>query len=417
VPNCLSSFGFLARNVASVSTSPDIIREIHAAAARLVIAVTGGGSAAISQLLEVPGASSTVLDAVVPYSAAAVDDWLGRQPTSYCSRETALAMATVAWWRARDLARRGGANVENSLGIACSASLASDRPKKGEHRCWIAIETATHSRIVNLTLRKGLRDRHAEEQLVADLILRSIAECCGVQAASLLDLRDDETVLVDVERLPVDVANVRTGVESLIWSLPDARLSDEPPAAPAGLLCGAFNPLHAGHQGMRTVAEDILQGPVYFEMSVVNADKPPLDSFAIEERRRQFFDTPVALTSAPRFVDKAHLFPGTTFVVGYDTAERIIDPRFYGGTETAMRQCRSNRRQHVPSARRPASADRPGRPLYRNPGVALPPRHLVHGTPLVDGFVSRNTGLGILNLLQDTLIRNSSSEMTSIPRS
>jgi len=279
-----------------------------------------------------------VLEAVVPYSAAALDDWLGQRPDGYCSRETALAMATVAWWRARDLARRGGADVENCLGIACSASLASDRPKKGEHRCWIAIETATHSRIINLTLRKAQRERRAEEQLVADLMLRSIAECCGVQASALLDLHDDEAVLVDIERLPVDVANVRTGVESLIWSLPDGAVSDEPPAAPAGLLCGAFNPLHAGHRGMRVVAEDMLQGPVYFEMSVVNADKPPLDCFAIEERRRQFFDTHVALTSAPRFVDKADLFPDTTFVVGYDTAERIIDPRFYGGTEASMRQ-------------------------------------------------------------------------------
>ncbi len=338
MPTRLFSPDFLAHDTSSVSTSPDIIREVHAASARLVIAVTGGGSAAISRLLEVPGASSTVLEAVVPYSTAALVDWLGRQPESYCSRETALAMATVAWWRARDLARRGGVDVENCLGIACSASLASDRPKKGDHRCWIAIETATHSRIVNLTLRKGQRDRQSEEQLVADLILRSIAECCGVHNPALLDLRDDETVLVDVERLPVDVANVRTGVESLIWSLPNGELSDEPPSAPTGLLCGAFNPLHAGHHGMRTVAEDILQGPVYFEMSVVNADKPPLDSFAIEERRRQFFDTPVALTSAPRFVDKAHLFPGVTFVVGYDTAERIIDARFYGGTEAAMRQ-------------------------------------------------------------------------------
>lgn len=302
-----------------------------------MIAVTGGGSAAISRLLEVPGASATVLDAAVPYSAPALDDWLGRHPDSYCSRETSLAMATVAWCRARDLARRGGADVGNCLGIACTASLISDRPKKGEHRCWIAIETSTHSRVIRLTLNKGQRDRQAEEAMVADLILRSIAECCGINDPSLLDLHDDETVLVDVERLPTDVANVRTGIESHIWSLPDGELSDDPPSQPTGLLSGAFNPLHSGHHGMRTVAETLLKGPVYFELPVVNADKPPLDCFAIEERRRQFFDVAVVLTSAPRFIDKAHLFPGTTFVIGLDTAQRIIDPRFYGGTEAAMR--------------------------------------------------------------------------------
>ncbi|MHC4875696.1 MAG: CinA family protein [Planctomycetota bacterium] len=321
-----------------MTVSHEIIRQIHSAPARLVIAVTGGGSAAISQLLAVPGASATVLDAAVPYSAAAVDDWLGRKPDSYCSRETALAMAAVAWWRARELARRSGANVDNSLGIACSASLASDRPKRGEHRCWIAVETSTHSRIVSLTLNKGQRDRGGEELTVADLILRSIAECCGVCDTELLDLRDDETVLVDVERLQADIANVRTGIDSHIWVLPDGDLSDTPPAQPVGLVSGAFNPLHSGHRRMRIVAEELLKGPVYFELPVVNADKPPLDCFAIEERRRQFIDVPVVLTSAPRFVDKAHLFPGTTFVVGFDTAQRIVDPRFYGGTEADMRK-------------------------------------------------------------------------------
>ncbi|MBI1309910.1 hypothetical protein GC176_01280 [bacterium] len=319
-----------------MTASRDIIRQIHSAPARLVIAVTGGGSAAISRLLEVPGASATVLDAAVPYSPAALDDWLGHWPDSSCSRETALAMATVAWWRARGLARRSGADVENCLGIACTASLVSDRPKRGDHRCWIAIETATHSRIVSLTLNKGQRDRHNEESLVADLILQSIAECCGISDPELLALHGDETVLMDVERLTTDVANVRTGVESHIWSLPDGSLSDTVPARPAGLLSGAFNPLHCGHRGMRTAAEELLDGPVYFELPVVNADKPPLDCFAIEERRRQFFDVPVVLTSAPRFVDKAHLFPETTFVIGFDTAQRIIDPRFYGGTEAAM---------------------------------------------------------------------------------
>jgi nicotinamide mononucleotide (NMN) deamidase PncC len=338
VHKILTRFAPFSADFASVTASSEIIRQIHAAAARLVVAVTGGGSAAISRLLEVPGASSTVLEAVVPYSPEAVDDWLRRRPDRYCSRETALAMATVAWWRARELARRGGADVGNCLGIACSASLASNRPKKGEHRCWIAIETATHSRIVSLTLKKGHRDRRQEEQLVADLILRSIAECCGVSDSTLLDLHGDESVLVDVERLPTDIANVRTGAETRVWSLPGAALADEPEAPPAGLLSGAFNPLHVGHRGMRAAAEDIVQGPVYFEMSVVNADKPPLDGFAIEERRRQFFDVPVVLTSAPRFVDKAHLFPGTTFVVGFDTAQRVIDPRFYGGTEAAMRE-------------------------------------------------------------------------------
>ena len=43
------------------------------------------------------------------------------------------------------------------------------------------------------------------------------------------------------------------------------------------------------------------------------------------------------LTNAPTFADKARLFPGSTFVVGFDTAERILHMRFYGGCADLMR--------------------------------------------------------------------------------
>ena len=39
----------------------------------------------------------------------------------------------------------------------------------------------------------------------------------------------------------------------------------------------------------------------------------------------------MVLTRASRFSQKARLFPGKTFVVGYDTAARIVDASYYGG--------------------------------------------------------------------------------------
>ncbi|MFN2222603.1 MAG: hypothetical protein ACK2UH_08635, partial [Candidatus Promineifilaceae bacterium] len=45
---------------------------------------------------------------------------------------------------------------------------------------------------------------------------------------------------------------------------------------------------------------------------------------------------PILVSSAPTFLAKSRLFPGTTFVVGFDTAERILQARFYGGEETQM---------------------------------------------------------------------------------
>jgi hypothetical protein len=75
--------------------------------------------------------------------------------------------------------------------------------------------------------------------------------------------------------------------------------------------------------------------PAAFEMSVVNADKPPLSDEEVRSRLAGFaWRAPLWLTRAPTFAAKARLFPETTFVVGADTATRIVEPRFYGGSES-----------------------------------------------------------------------------------
>ena len=66
----------------------------------MVLAITGGGSGAIADLLEVPGGSRTVLEAVVPYSAAALVEFLRGKPEQFCSARTARAMAMAAFQRA-----------------------------------------------------------------------------------------------------------------------------------------------------------------------------------------------------------------------------------------------------------------------------------------------------------------------------
>src|SRR5688500_5832183 len=79
----------------------DVARAIHGSGRRMVIAVTGGGSGALAALLQTPGASRSVLEAVVPYSFTALVDWIGGQPDQACSEATARAMAMAAFERAR----------------------------------------------------------------------------------------------------------------------------------------------------------------------------------------------------------------------------------------------------------------------------------------------------------------------------
>lgn len=108
-----------------------------------------------------------------------------------------------------------------------------------------------------------------------------------------------------------------------------------------GVLSGAFNPLHEGHLQLQAVAARLLGGAVAFELSAVNADKPPLSEAEIHRRCRQFAARPVVISTAATFLEKSRLFSGVTFVVGADTALRVVQPRFYGGSEAAMNEALS----------------------------------------------------------------------------
>jgi hypothetical protein len=101
---------------------------------------------------------------------------------------------------------------------------------------------------------------------------------------------------------------------------------------PLAVLPGSFNPLHVGHRTLAEVAGRRLGCEVHFELSVTNADKPELSAEVVAERVRQFVGVgAVWVTRAAVFQKKADLFPGAAFVLGFDTAVRLIDPKYYGG--------------------------------------------------------------------------------------
>jgi hypothetical protein len=153
---------------------------MHASGRQAVLAITGGGSGAIAELLRVPGGSRLLLEAVVPYDGRALDAFLGSTVAQASSDETAVAMARRAHERAAQFAP-GGAQL---VGLGATAALVTDRPRQGEHRCHIAVTTGTGTHVCTIVLGKGRRDRAAEEDLVARAIVLWLARACGVDAAS-----------------------------------------------------------------------------------------------------------------------------------------------------------------------------------------------------------------------------------------
>ena len=125
------------------------------------------------------------------------------------------------------------------------------------------------------------------------------------------------------------------GAVERVTAWPDGTLARSTPP-PRSVLPGSFNPLHDGHLLLARVAQEFTGAPVAFEISVTNVDKPPLAAADVRARVAQFAGRArVELTRAPTFVEKSRLLLAVTFVVGADTAERLVATRYYGD-ETRM---------------------------------------------------------------------------------
>ena len=313
----------------------EIVARIHDTPQQAVLAVAGAGNYALAWLLGVGGASRTVLETRVPYGYLAMTDFLGGYaPEQTVSADTARRMARAAWDRGMTLREQDAPIV----GLACTATIATDRTKRGDHRAFIATWDDDSVTTDSLMLEKGLRDRAGEEDVVSRRVIAAIARACGVSAELDLGLAASERLVTDTARHAEPVQRLLDGDARWVTVHPDGRMVVDGDA-PQALLPGSFNPLHVGHTELAEVAGGALGAPVAFELSVSNVDKLPLAVAEVQRRLEQFRGTgTVALTRAETFVKKSKLFPGCGFAIGWDTVTRLIQPRYYGDSQTAMLQ-------------------------------------------------------------------------------
>ncbi len=248
--------------------------------------------------------------------------WLGHQPEQISSQETALLVA-VKTFQADQLLT---IQLSNSRPIAMGCVL----PTESDSPCWLAMQTENTTHAIELAepdlvspSRLGSRIALALSQLDWLASLRQFAG--GVR------FRSQQFALAEPRLI-----EVWHGETPSVWRMPSGVFTPKIDPTPTGIFAGSFNPLHHGHRELRQTAEDWLNTPVAYEMAITNADKPPLDFLTISKRLEQFSDQAVWLTNAATFVEKAELLPGSVFVVGADTALRIIHPRFYDGSESLM---------------------------------------------------------------------------------
>ena len=310
---------------------------------KAVLYVTGGGTEVFPMLLARGGGSATLLAGRILYARDDFKAALGCDPGRFVDARAARGLAMAAFRHA--LAVRGELGHDRVIGVGATSKLKADAEERAgrAHEIHVAVQSYRDTQCWSIVLPPG-QDRAWEERINALLLLNILAarkvgevqlplevDGCGIsheaiEIRSVSGERGMADVLVGLRPwFALDLTSESTLPSSVQWSSDDQSL-------PLLLLPGTFRPLHQGHVAMAEAASRLSGRVCSYEMSLFHPEKPPLDFLAIRSRLEGFEGRParIYLTDAPTFVEKARLFPGCTFVVGHDTALRIVDPRFYG---------------------------------------------------------------------------------------
>ena len=272
-----------------------MVDRIHKAPHRGVIHTAGGGSGVLPLLMKRGGGSATVLNASTPHGVKAVPSLLGynlstpnRWPKAVSSA-VARGLAMVAYQQAVQLCED-----EPIFGIGCTVSLAktpSERINR-EHKGYVVLQTQDAT--IEISFSSHQSDRVTEEEMVERIILDLVANGCGLvhlTCRSEAERQSHKTIHASaatcnhmqlpsliLREMPFIIYRLNPG------NMPEQVAIDSLSRDGLTFLSGSFNPPHQGHRAMRKISTSYTGEPCHLELSITNANKPPLDYLTIQER-------------------------------------------------------------------------------------------------------------------------------------
>lgn len=303
------------------------IRDLQKSSFKFCIAITGGGAELFGDLLKHGGGSNFFVQGIIPYDTHSFQRFVGGNPDKFCSEEAARNLATTAFKECCKITK----NNEKSIGIGATSSLTKyeNERENRENKIYVAYQTLTTTYTENLIFpQEGTKyTREEQETITSQIIFKMIRKACNLPI--IPNILDKHTLSkVSYGR------DDRTKVFSEQINLYSLHINKNPINTKL-VFPGSFNPMHDGHKKLAEIAHKLYESPVDFEMSLINVDKPSLDYTSLDSRigtifqKKEPYFGKLHLTNAPRFVDKAELFPNSIFIIGYDTYERLCNPKYY----------------------------------------------------------------------------------------
>lgn len=353
------------------------------------IAVAGGGATSISSLASTSGASQMLLDGAIAYSRKSYLSYVGLPSSTtgfyYTSLNAAKLASIAALHRAFRFQTGDVRRMPGCIGVGCASALTSSAGEKESCAYIVATKADGEQLALDITMKNRNKTRLEEEVFVSYWVLRAIDLIQKGRIANDDHLSEAEDE-ISVEAVWTSVKpnrdegiaaakRVLDGNEAIVVLVPvyeDGRPVSyralDVPTLPDGALVfpGSFNPPHKGHialaqaalrtENKRKRCSRSDHRSIFMELSIANADKPPIDPETVSERLGKFLGLDalpshwgVILTRAPLFSEKVAIvqncidtFDGSTpdlsFVIGTDTLVRIIDPKYYNNNKIEMEE-------------------------------------------------------------------------------
>ena len=150
----------------------ELVENIHNKKVKMVLAITGGGTEAIGELLRHGKASNTVLTAIIPYSSKGLEDFVMRKVAKHCSLEAAKLMAESAYEDALD-----ESSEEEAIGVGVTCSLVKENEREGrEHHFYFAIKGTNSDAEAHIPVEGNTREE--QEAFVAFQIIDNLQAFC-----------------------------------------------------------------------------------------------------------------------------------------------------------------------------------------------------------------------------------------------
>lgn len=298
----------------------ELIKQIQKENIKIYLSITGGGTGAVANLLKYGGSSEIFMEAKIPYNQECLVDFLKQTPQKYCSELTARMMAVTSYESAKN---KNDKNI--GIGMTCSLAKENEREER-ENWIYIAIHSSHDTCSFAFKLSKKLKFlekrslREIQEEEASNALIKCLLFYLGKQNDFKVNYSSYDYSHFEPQN---DYLNDNKSWIGLNYPKYNKHQLIMP---------GSFNPMHEEHLRISKIASMLTKKDVTFEISMKNFEKPTIDFLECKKRLEQINSflyndnshvNSVILTNAPLFSDKIKLFNEATFIIGYDTYNRL----------------------------------------------------------------------------------------------